>query len=149
MRLFYGCFTDSRDESEDFYVEKIQNGSERVSKMTNMEPKGSQSEPSNFQKHQLRNRVEQIQVLKDSQDAFWKAFLFKSINKSHQKSYQKRSPQNMEFDAEGEPKWYQNRCQNSSTINAKTGNKKIIEININHVSLNGNIIKIHCKSKCL
>ena len=30
----------------------------------------------------------------------------------------------MEFDAKGVPKWNQNRHQNSSKINAKTGNEK-------------------------
>ena len=30
----------------------------------------------------------------------------------------------MKFDAKGVPKWRQNRYQNSSKINAKTGNEK-------------------------
>ena len=37
---------------------------------------------------------------------------------------QKRSPTNIEFDTKGIPKWNQNRCPNSSKINAETGNEK-------------------------
>ena len=57
----------------------------------------------------------------------------------------KRSPQNMEFDAKGLPKWSQNRYQNSSKTNAKTCNEQIMKIITNNVSLNGKFIEIHNK----
>ena len=48
-----------------------------------------------------------------------------NIIKNDSNKYQKkRSPKNMKFDAKGVPKWNQNRCQNSSKINAITGNEK-------------------------
>ena len=37
-----------------------QNGSKRVPKATNMEPKGCQNEPRDVPKHSLRNRVEKV-----------------------------------------------------------------------------------------
>ena len=48
----------------------------------------------------------------------------KSITNRFNKSSNKRSPKNMEFDAKGVPKGSRNRCQNSSKINAKTCNGK-------------------------
>ena len=53
------------------------------------EPKGSQSKPRNFQKHQLRNRFEKIEVLTVSRDKKRKPFLSKSIKKSYPKSFPK------------------------------------------------------------
>ena len=50
--------------------------------------------------------------------------LSKSINKLITNHSQKRSPQNMEFDTKGMPKWCPNRCQNSSKIDAQIGNEK-------------------------
>ena len=58
---------------------------------------------------------------------FWEPFRAKieKYNKMlFEKSLKKRSPKNMKFDAKGIPKWRPNRCQNSSKINAKTGNEK-------------------------
>ncbi len=51
------------------------------------DPEGSQSEPGNFQKHQLRNRFENVEILTDSWDKKRDPFLSKSIEKSHQKSF--------------------------------------------------------------
>ena len=48
----------------------------------------------------------------------------KSITNRFKKASKKRSPTNIEFDTTGVPKWSQIRCQNSSTINAKTVNEK-------------------------
>ena len=48
----------------------------------------------------------------------------KSIKSRSHYSTKKRSPKDMEYDAKRVPKWSQNRCQNSSIINAKTGNGK-------------------------
>ena len=47
-----------------------------------------------------------------------------SIKIRFKKSPPKRSPQNIKVDTKGVPKWSQNRCQNSSKINAKTSNEK-------------------------
>ena len=47
----------------------------------------------------------------------------------------------MEFDAKGVPKWNQNRYQNSSKINAKTGTKKDQE---HHQTLYFCECEIHC-----
>ena len=56
------------------------------------------------------------------------AILFKIRIKNDSTNHQqKRSPKNMEFAAKGVPKWKQNRCQDSSQINAKTCNGKIHE----------------------
>ena len=65
------------------------------------EPKGSQSEPRNLQEHQLRNRFEKVKALTDPQDKKREPFLSKSIKKY----YPKRSPENMQFDAKGVPRW--------------------------------------------
>ena len=54
----------------------------------------------------------------------WNHFWSKSINNRFKNSSKKRSPKNMKFDANGIPKWSQNRSQKSSKINAKTGNEK-------------------------
>ena len=51
-------------------------------------------------------------------------FDHKSINNRFTNSSKKRSPTNMEFYTKGVPKWSHNRYQNSSKINAKTGNGK-------------------------
>jgi hypothetical protein len=87
----------------------------------------------------IRNRICDGDVFGD---LFWKpkaantnffgpgfGTLFAHTSKKHnknrfKKSSKKRSPQNMKFDAKGIPKCSQNRCQNSSKINAKTGNEK-------------------------
>ena len=44
--------------------------------------------------------------------------------KKWQINQQMRVPQNMEFDAEGVPKWIPNRYNNSYKINATTGKEK-------------------------
>ena len=48
----------------------------------------------------------------------------KSIKDRFTNSSKKRARKNMEFDVKGVPKWNQNRCQNSSKVNAQTGNEK-------------------------
>jgi hypothetical protein len=55
---------------------------------------------------------------------FRNQFGAKSINKRFKQSSNKRSPQNMEFDAKGITKRNQKRCPNSLKINAKTCNEK-------------------------
>ena len=52
----------------------------------------------------------------------------------------------MKFDAKGIPKWSQNRCQNSSTINAKTGNEKNQKHHQTFFSLKGKIMQIQSKN---
>ena len=51
----------------------------------------------------------------------------KTINNLFKKSSKKRSTKNIAFYVKGIPKWSQNRCQNTSNINAKTGNEKDYE----------------------
>ena len=70
----------------------------------------------------------------------------KSGKNAIENSFKNRSRKNMENEAKTLPKWSRNRCPNSSKINAKSGND--IDQENNHVSLNGKIIEIHCKSKC-
>ena len=53
----------------------------------------------------------------------------------------------MELDSKGVPKWNQNRCPNSSTINAKAGNEKYHENNEKCVFLNNRNIGVHLKNK--
>ena len=88
-----------------------------------MEPKGTQIEPRSLQKHQLRNRFEKIEVLMDSWDTKRDPFLSNSIKTFTKNNSQKRSPQNIEFDAKGCQNGAKNRCPNSSKINAKIGNE--------------------------
>ena len=51
-----------------------------------------------------------------------KYFFDENLLKKYSKIIKETIPQNMEFDAKGVPKWSQHRCQNSSKINANTGN---------------------------
>ena len=52
-------------------------------------------------------------------------FLSQIDKKNYPKYHQrKRSPQNMECDPKGVPKWDRNRCNKSSKNNAKTDNEK-------------------------
>ena len=97
-------------------------------KTTNMEPKVSQIEPRNLQKHQLRNRFKKLGVLNDSRDKK-REFFYQNVSTNHIKNhFEKRSPQHMEFDAKGVPKWCQNRCPNSSKINAKIDAGKSLKL---------------------
>ena len=52
----------------------------------------------------------------------------------------------MKFYAKGVPKWSQNRCHNSSNINAKTGKEKDHETHKDPVSLNGKNIQLDLKT---
>ena len=76
-------------------------------------------------------------------NCFWEPFLIKNQYKINPKAnQQKRSPQNIEFDAKG--------CQNGAQTNQKSMpklvTKKTIQIIKNHVSLNGKVIQIHRKT---
>ena len=64
--------------------------------------------------------------LADRHLTFGSIFDQKSITNrfKHSSKKKKRSPQNSDFDAKGVPKWSQIRYENSSNINAKTGNEK-------------------------
>ena len=70
----------------------------------------------------------------------------KSIKIPIKQLSKKRSPTNMEFDANGVPQWNQIDAKTHQTIKAKTGNVKDHQTHQNHVSLNGKIIEIHCKT---
>ena len=54
-------------------------------------------------------------------------FLIKIDKITIQETLKKRSRKNMEVDAKGVQTWSQNRCQNSSKINAQTGNENNYE----------------------
>ena len=87
---------------------------------TKREPKGSQSEPRKLRKHHLRNRVEKVMKRGVTSSTFWDSFL---ARKSIPKIIKKGSPNIMELDAKGVPKWIPNRCPNSSKFNS-FGNEK-------------------------
>ena len=53
----------------------------------------------------------------------------------------------MKIDPKRVPKWNQNRCQDASEINARTGIEKDQENHEINVFLKGKIIEIHCKNK--
>ena len=61
---------------------------------------------------------------RDAPYIFWNHFDQTSIKNRFKKSSKQRSPKSMQFDAKALPKASRNRCQKSSTINAKTGNGK-------------------------
>ena len=101
-------------------------------------PREIQSEPMNFQKHQLRNMFYKNKgfdgILGQEKGAFF------YIKVSLTKTFAKRSPQNIEFDNKLVPtidaETYQNSMSNLVT-------EEIIKAIKNHVFPNSKILQIH------
>ena len=85
LRLFCWCFTDSGVKREAF---RCQNGPEKVSNATNMEPKGCQIEPRHVPKQPLGSRVEKVRQKEGGGTifSFRVPFLFKIHKYQIQKS---------------------------------------------------------------
>jgi hypothetical protein len=107
-------------------------GSQKVPKASQKGAKGSQkgakSEPKvdqgTMKRHPaegLAKRCEKGSPRKDEMGPFWEPF---SIKKVIGKSFKNQSRKALKINAKRLPKWSQNRCQNASKIDARTGIEK-------------------------
>ena len=113
-----------------------QNGAKRVTKVTNTEPKGCQTEPRNLQRCLLRKRVEKGSKKGVAYPAFGSHFVSEIYKKCIRKFIQKSIAKNIQNNAKREPQWRWIRRLNSLKINAKTATGKMRKIMTNHVFLN-------------
>ena len=146
--LFCRDSTDFDAERGFVYAKKIQNGSNRVAKTSNLEPKGNQKgakvSQRTFENTTCGTGSKKWWNRGVPSRVFGEPFWIKINKNTIQKLSNKRSPQNIDFCSKEVP--HLNRCQLSSNIDAKTCSKQNEEHY--HFFLNGKIIQNHCKNKC-
>ena len=102
---------------------------------TIMEPKEYQNEPRDLQEHPLRVSIGKL-------GNKWFHSPTKIDKSTIQRIIKQQSPESVELDAKGVPKWNQTRCQYASKTNVKTGNETDDETHDNYVFLNGRSRKV-------
>ena len=85
------------------------------------EPRGDQNASKNRSSEKIAKREPKGSPRQDEMGPFWEPC---SIKTAIENSFKNRSRKNRENNGKRLPTWSQNRCQNSSKINAKTGIEK-------------------------
>ena len=102
----------------------MQNEQKRVPDTTNMEPKRDRKRAKDpLTKKHSRNRFENVTKTMVTIPGSRKQLLVKNLSNSDPPNYQ-TNEENIDYDPKVVPKRKQNRCLNSSTINAKIGSEK-------------------------
>ena len=84
------CFTDSGFEGEVLYAKKIQNGCEKISTTTSMDPKGCNNEPMDLQKHPCGTGAKQISFWVPESCEHGILLIQESVNKTVKKTSKHR-----------------------------------------------------------